>query len=58
MILEGIMFILSGLGYYSGVLIFRPIHLDFSFKLFELQRLDQDGDGIVLLREDLTGIVT
>jgi hypothetical protein len=29
-----------------GVLVSRPIHLGFSFKLFELQRLDQDGDGI------------
>jgi hypothetical protein len=46
MILEGIMFIPSGLGYYFEVLVFRPIHLGFSFKLFELQRLDQDGDGI------------
>jgi hypothetical protein len=27
----------------------------FSFKLFELQRLDQDGDGIPSYLEDLNG---
>jgi hypothetical protein len=29
----------------------------FSFKLFELQRLDQDGDGIPSYLEDLDGMV-
>jgi hypothetical protein len=33
----------------------RPIHFGFSFKLFELQRLDQDGDGIPSYLEDLDG---
>jgi hypothetical protein len=31
--------------------------LVFSFKLFELQRLDQDGDGIPSYLEDLMGMV-
>jgi hypothetical protein len=31
--------------------------LVFSFKLFELQRLDQDGDGIPSYLEDLDGMV-
>jgi hypothetical protein len=35
------------------VLVFRPSPLVFSFKLFELQRLDQDGDGIPSYLEDL-----
>jgi hypothetical protein len=37
------------------VLVFRPTTFGFSFKLFELQRLDQDGDGIPSYLEDLNG---
>jgi hypothetical protein len=45
-----------GLGYYAaGVLV--SYSLVFSFKLFELQRLDQDGDGIPSYLEDLDGMV-
>jgi hypothetical protein len=40
------------------VLVFRPTHLwSLVFKLFELQRLDQDGDGIPSYLEDLDGMV-
>jgi hypothetical protein len=51
----GVMFIPSGLGYYnngnSNIPAYSP--LVFSFKLFEIQRLDQDGDGIPSYLEDL-----
>jgi len=53
----GVMFIPSGLGYYdsgSGTIpAYAP--LVFSFKLFEIQRLDQDGDGIPSYLEDING---
>jgi hypothetical protein len=53
----GVMFIPSGLGYYStgsgGIPSYAP--LVFSFKLYEIQRLDQDGDGIPSYLEDLDG---
>ena len=53
----GIMFIPSGLGYYAAGSASIPSYspLVFSFKLFELQRLDQDGDGIPSYLEDLNG---
>lgn len=53
----GIMFIPSGLGYYAAGSANIPSYspLVFSFKLFELQRLDQDGDGIPSYLEDLNG---
>lgn len=51
----GVMFIPSGLGYYStstgGIPSYSP--LIFSFKLYELQRMDQDADGIYSYQEDL-----
>ena len=53
----GVMFIPSGLAYYatgSGIIpAYAP--LVFSFKLFEIQRLDQDGDGIPSYLEDING---
>ena len=53
----GIMFIPSGLAYYasgSGIIpAYAP--LVFSFKLFEINRLDQDLDGIPSYLEDLNG---
>jgi hypothetical protein len=51
----GVMFIPSGLGYYSSGSGSIPAYvpLVFSFKLFEIQRLDQDGDGIPSYLEDL-----
>jgi hypothetical protein len=51
------MFIPSGLGYYAAGSASIPSYspLVFSFKLFELQRLDQDGDGIPSYLEDLNG---
>ncbi len=60
----GIMFIPSGLAYYnspavgSGIPKYAP--LMFTFKLYALQRLDQDGDGIPSFREDINanGIFT
>lgn len=52
----GVMFIPSGLGYYTS---YRSIPaytpLIFSFKLYEIQRLDHDGDGIPDFQEDLDG---
>ncbi|EIA10541.1 FKBP-type peptidyl-prolyl cis-trans isomerase [Flavobacterium frigoris] len=51
----GVMFIPSGLGYYSSGSGSIPAYtpLVFSFKLFEIRRLDQDGDGIPSYLEDL-----
>jgi hypothetical protein len=37
------------------VLVSVLLTFSFSFKLFELQRLDQDGDGIPSYLEDLNG---
>jgi hypothetical protein len=53
----GVMFLPSGLGYFntgSGAIpAYAP--LVFNFKLFEIQRLDQDADGIPSYLEDLDG---
>ncbi|MFV5699836.1 FKBP-type peptidyl-prolyl cis-trans isomerase [Flavobacterium sp. ZT3R17] len=53
----GVMFIPSGLAYYasgSGIIpAYAP--LVFSFKLFEINRLDQDLDGVPSYLEDLNG---
>jgi hypothetical protein len=53
----GVMFIPSGLAYYgsgSGIIpSYSP--LVFSFKLYEINRLDQDSDGIPSYQEDLNG---
>lgn len=53
----GVMFIPSGLGYYASGTGAIPAYvpLVFSFKLFELQRLDQDNDGIPSYQEDING---
>lgn len=59
----GVMFVPSGLAYFSeskaspngGVTIPSYSPLVFTFKLFELQRTDQDGDGIPSYLEDLNG---
>lgn len=53
----GVMFIPSGLAYFgtSRSTIPKYSPLVFSFKLFELQRTDQDGDGIPSYLEDLNG---
>ncbi len=51
----GVMFIPSGLAYYNtgsgGIPAYAP--LVFSFKLYEIQRLDHDSDGIIDIDEDL-----
>lgn len=51
----GVMFIPSGLAYYSGgsggIPAYSP--LIFSFKLYEIQRVDHDGDGIDSYLEDI-----
>ena len=51
----GVMFIPSGLAYYGnspgGIPAYSP--LIFSFKLYEIQRMDQDADGIYSYQEDL-----
>ncbi|WP_366187410.1 FKBP-type peptidylprolyl isomerase [Flavobacterium ovatum] len=51
----GVMFLPSGLGYYSSGSNSIPSYapLVFSFKLYALQRLDQDGDGVLSYLEDL-----
>lgn len=51
----GIMFIPSGIAYFGsatgGIPAYSP--LIFSFKLYEIQRIDHDGDGIFSYQEDL-----
>ncbi|MGZ9735668.1 FKBP-type peptidyl-prolyl cis-trans isomerase [Flavobacterium sp. GNP002] len=52
----GVMFLPSGLGYYTGsasIPAYAP--LVFSFKLFAISRLDSDGDGIMNFQEDING---
>ena len=51
----GVMFIPSGLAYFSGAQGGIPSYspLIFSFKLYEVQRTDQDVDGIYSYQEDL-----
>ena len=51
----GVMFIPSGLAYYnSGSGTIPPYSpLVFSFKLYSIQRLDQDNDGVFSYQEDL-----
>lgn len=51
----GIMFIPSGLAYFGGVQSGIPAYspLVFNFKLYEIQRVDHDGDGIYSYQEDL-----
>ncbi|MFE3849327.1 FKBP-type peptidyl-prolyl cis-trans isomerase [Flavobacterium sp. LB3P45] len=53
----GVMFIPSGLAYYSSGKGTIPSYapLVFGFKLFEIQRLDQDNDGIPSYQEDING---
>ncbi len=53
----GIIFIPSGLGYYASGTGSIPSYspLVFSFKLYAVQRLDQDGDGVPSYLEDLNG---
>ena len=53
----GVMFLPSGLAYYASGSGSIPSYspLVFSFKLYEIQRLDQDADGIPSYLEDLNG---
>ena len=53
----GVMFLPSGLGYYNAGSASIPAYapLVFSFKLYEITRLDTDGDGILNFEEDLDG---
>lgn len=53
----GIMFLPSGLGYYNQTNSSIPAYvpLIFSFKLFDVTRLDQDMDGIPSYLEDIDG---
>ncbi|MDI1317325.1 FKBP-type peptidylprolyl isomerase [Flavobacterium sp.] len=54
----GVMFIPSGLAYFglarSGIPAYSP--LIFNFKLYEIQRVDNDGDGIDSYLEDIGSI--
>ena len=56
---SGVMFLPSGLAYYSssppGSAIPAYSPLLFSFKLYNLKRADQDGDGVLSIDEDLDG---
>lgn len=57
----GVMFLPSGLAYFSGSTGGIPAYspLIFNFKLYEIQRVDHDGDGIYSYQEDLgTSIVS
>ena len=51
----GVMFIPSGLAYYNSGSVGIPAYapLVFSFKLYEIQRLDHDNDGVIDFYEDL-----
>lgn len=53
----GVMFLPSGLAYFASGSGSIPSYspLVFSFKLYEIQRADQDGDGIPSYLEDLNG---
>ncbi|TDE53661.1 FKBP-type peptidyl-prolyl cis-trans isomerase [Flavobacterium sp. GT3P67] len=53
----GVMFLPSGLGYYNSGSATIPAYapLIFSFKLYEINRLDSDGDGIMNFQEDENG---
>jgi hypothetical protein len=53
----GVMFLPSGLGYYASGSYSIPAYspLVFSFKLYDIQRLDQDADGIPSYLEDKNG---
>ena len=53
----GVMFLPSGLAYYASGSGTIPSYspLVFSFKLYEIQRLDHDGDGISSNLEDING---
>ncbi|TDD97375.1 FKBP-type peptidyl-prolyl cis-trans isomerase [Flavobacterium cellulosilyticum] len=53
----GVMFIPSGLAYYNSGSGLIPGYspLVFSFKLYDIQRLDQDNDGVPSYLEDING---
>jgi hypothetical protein len=55
----GIMFIPSGLGYFGtatgGIPSYSP--LIFNFKLYEIQRVDNDADGVYSFQEDIASTV-
>lgn len=53
----GVLFIPSGLGYYNSGSAKIPAYapLVFSIKLYEINRLDSDGDGIKNFQEDING---
>jgi hypothetical protein len=54
----GVMFIPSGLAYYNNASGTIPAYspLIFSFKLYEIQRVDNDNDGIPSYLEDLSSV--
>jgi hypothetical protein len=53
----GVMFLPSGLGYFNVTQVGIPAYspLVFSFKLYELERIDHDNDGIPTYLEDIDG---
>jgi hypothetical protein len=55
----GVMFLPSGLAYYNNGKGSIPSYspLVFSFKLYEIQRLDQDNDGVPSFQEEFNTIV-
>ncbi len=54
---SGVFFLPSGLGYYGSATATIPAYspLVFCVKLYEIQRTDQDNDGIYSYQEDLDG---
>ncbi len=53
----GVMFVPSGLGYFNQAQVNIPSYspLIFNFKLYDMTRMDQDGDGILSIYEDING---
>jgi FKBP-type peptidyl-prolyl cis-trans isomerase FkpA len=53
----GVMFLPSGMGYYGSAQVGIPVYspLVFKFRLYELTRLDHDGDGVMDFQEDTNG---
>jgi len=53
----GVMFVPSGLGYFNEARTNLPAYspLIFNFKLYDLVRSDQDGDGVLSMYEDTNG---
>lgn len=54
----GVMFAPSGLAYYNAILPDAPAYstMIFSFKLYDMERVDHDSDGILTINETVDGV--